>query len=358
METEETRDFLKPTQVHDVPTILFRIKDKKECTPYGKWMIFKYLDELDATWERVKMALLRDELQGSSHAACSTMCYNPSIGGPGPNLTGVICVYTQQHNMDAIGFKLIEMEKHDIRYKTEQCSHDHKYSFNSSTPVSIKTIYWNDGRPSFVCEGKPHNSISLKREDIWHLNVVDAPESLNLGEVEGRWVLYPEYEELTGLWHTLKKLVESEEDNFGIIRMICPPKRKRRCTIEKPEFHILTSKGRRRSVGRKLIRMMEDDIVYQYMPQRYDPPSCERTSWYQHPGGEKRYSGYHQQEFRGRGSRESREKRYGQFYQQGCRGPSGVSREEVLYWNDGEPDYERVRRKGITKNWRTGEDIS
>ena len=29
----------------------------------------------------------------------------------------------------------------------------------------------------------------------------------------------------------------------------------------------------------------------------------------------------------------------------------------TLYWNDGEPDYERVRRKGITKNWRTGENM-
>ena len=357
METEETRDFLKPTQVHDVHIIYFKVTERKKGKSYGKWMVFKHFDELDATWERVKMALLRDELQGCSHAGCSTMRYNPSVSGPGPDLIGVICVYTKQHNMDAIGFKLIEMEKHDIRYKTEQDSGDYKYSFNSSTPVSIKTIYWNDGRPSFVCEDKPQYSTSLKREDIWHLNVVDAPESLNLGEVEGRWVLFPEYKELTGLWHTLKKLVESEEDNFGIIRMICPPKRKRKCTIEKPEFHIHTSKGRRRIVGRKLIRMVEDDIVYQYMPQRYDSSSCERTGGYQHPGDERRHSGYHQQEFRGRGW-ESREKGYGWYYQQGCRGPGSGSREEVLYWNDGEPDYERVRRKGITKNWRTGEDIS
>ena len=27
---------------------------------------------------------------------------------------------------------------------------------------------------------------------------------------------------------------------------------------------------------------------------------------------------------------------------------------ETLYWNDGEPDYERIHCKGITKNWRTG----
>ena len=171
-------------------------------------MIFKHWDELDATWERVKMAELRDELQDFSDISCCTMHYNPSISGPGPDLAGVICVYTQEHDMDAIGFKLIGIEKHDIKYKTDQDSIDYKYSFNSSTPVSIKTIYWNNGRPSFECEDKPHKSTTFKREDIWHLNVVEGPKSLNLGEVEGRLVLFPEYKELTGLWHTLKKLVE------------------------------------------------------------------------------------------------------------------------------------------------------
>ena len=324
----ETRDPLKPTEVDGVHKIYFEMR---KCVTIGKWMIFKHWDELDATWERVKMALLRDELQGYCNIACSTMRYNPSVSGPGPDLTGVICVYTQEHDMDAIGFKLIKMMKHDIKYKKNQDTIDYKYSFNSSTPVSEKTIYWNNGQPSFNCEGKHHKSTSLQREDIWHLNEVEGPRSLNLGEVEGWWVLFPEYKKLTGLWHTLKKLVESEEDNFGIIRMICPPKRKHDCALEKPEFHILTSKRRRRSVGWKLIRMMEDDIEYDYKPQRYDPPSCETTG-----GGERRYSGYHQQ---------------------GCSRDPGCGSREVLYWNDGEPDYDRVRRKGITKNWRTGEDI-
>ena len=30
---------------------------------------------------------------------------------------------------------------------------------------------------------------------------------------------------------------------------------------------------------------------------------------------------------------------------------------ETLYWNEGEPDYEEIRRKGITKNWQTGGDV-
>ena len=166
-----------------------------------------------------------DELQGSSNATFSTMRYNPSLSEPGPDLAGVICVYTQQHNMDAIGFKLSDMVEHDIKYKRNQDSREYKYRFNSSTPVSIKTIYWNKGRSSFECKDKPHKSMWLKdEEDAWQLNVMEAPESLNLGEEDGRWVLFPEYKKLTGLCHTLKKLVESKEKNCGIIRMVCSPK--------------------------------------------------------------------------------------------------------------------------------------
>ena len=248
-------------------------------------MIFKHWDELDDTWERVRTAILRDELQGCSNATCSTMRYNPSLSGPGPNLAGVICVYTQVHDMDAIGFKLIRMVEHDIKYKRNKDSKYYKYRFNSSTPVSLNTIYWNSGWPSFERKNRPRRSTSFMREDIWHLNVVEAPESLDLGEVEGKWVLSPKYKKLTALWHTLKDLVEFEEENFGVIRMVCPPKRERNCSSEKPEFHIHTSKGRKRSVGRKLIIMMKGDIKYRYEHGR---------------------------------------------------------REEVLYWNDGEPGYEKV----------------
>ena len=378
LETEETRSPLKPTEVHDVHFIHLKVIERIQGVALGKWMIFKHWDELDATWERVRTAVLRNELEGCSSASSCTMRYNPSITGPGPHLAGVICVYTQEHDMDAIGFKLIEMVEQDIRYKTDQDTIDYKYSFNSSTPVSIKTIYWNNGRPSSECEDKPLSSTWLKREDFWCLNVVEAPKSLNFGEVEGRWVLYPEYKKLTGLWHTLKRLVESEKENFGVTKMICPPKRKRKCAMERPEFHVHTSKERKRSVGQKLIRMMEDDILYQYKPQEYsDPPFCDRTDGSQHPdreSGESGYSSGHQPGYRGL-NWESSVRGHGRFHQQGCRGPGGGnrvmgygkgwyrgpdvgSREEILYWNDGEPDYEIVRRKGITKNWRTGEDIS
>lgn len=42
------------------------------------------------------------------------MFYNASKSGPGPDTVAVICVYTEEHNMDAVGFKLIEMVQQDI----------------------------------------------------------------------------------------------------------------------------------------------------------------------------------------------------------------------------------------------------
>ena len=47
------------------------------------------------------------------------MRYNPTGGGPGPSTKGVICVYTEEHNMDTIGFKLIEIVQQDIKYKAD-----------------------------------------------------------------------------------------------------------------------------------------------------------------------------------------------------------------------------------------------
>ena len=296
---------MKPTQVYDAHFIFFTLLCAEINKFFGKWLVFKHWDEVDETWEMVRMAVAENNMQGSQHAAVTCKKYNPSMGGPGPNTVGVINVHTQEHDIDAIGFKLIEMVKQDIKYKTDQASINGEYSFTGSRPVSLKTIYWNNGRPSFVCKDGPCRVTSYEIEDIWHLNVVDAPASLNYGAIHGRWVLFLEYAVLTGLWHFLKKQIESQEKNFGVIRMVCPPKRVRSSPTEMPKFHLYTNKMKKSTVGLYLIKFVERDIVYEYKPQK---------------------SGY-------------------------------TARPEVLYWNDGDPDYEVVRRKGITKNWRTGEDM-
>ena len=86
------------------------------------WYVFKDLDEINETWEKIQTTTVNDDLQGCVLVTCSTMKYNPTMPGSGPSTTGVICVYIEEHNMDTIGFKLIEIVQQDIKYKTESDS--------------------------------------------------------------------------------------------------------------------------------------------------------------------------------------------------------------------------------------------
>ena len=153
-------------------------------------MVFRHYDEVDEMWEEIRTAIARDELQGCVLGRCTTMTYDPTQEGPGPSTTSVICVYTEEHNIDDIGFKPIEMAKNDINYKTEECTRRRRYVHAGDGRVSIKTIYWNDGKPSFERVDKPCYG-TYRKEDIWHLNVVQAAEPHCSEEVHGRWILYP-----------------------------------------------------------------------------------------------------------------------------------------------------------------------
>lgn len=306
LESQHTTRHHKPTQVRHKHWVYMSIESEQDPDILGKWLVFKHFDEIDETWEKIQTAMVEDRLQGCLHAKCSTMRYNPSCSGPGPDTTAVICVYTEEHNLDDIGFKLVEIVRQDIKYKTDADTLDYKYTHAGSGKTTIKTIYWNFGRPSFECEGRTCRGTSYRREDLWRLNFVEAPEPFSSWHVDGRWVLRLEYEELTSLWHFLKDIFESKSKNFGVIRMVCPPKRDRNSPDEKPVFHIYTSASRKSLVGRKLIKIIERDMLYEQKPRYYHLPCLEET----------------------------------------------------LFWNDGEPAYEHITRKGITKNWRTGEEVS
>ena len=236
------------------------------------------------------------------------MIYDPTKGGPGPCTSAVICVYTEEHNMDAIGFKLIEIVQQDIKYKTNSDSWAGRYVHRGFKKVTIKTIFWNNGKPSFVCDDKPCYGRSIDKKDIWHLNIVDAPKEFASKEIFGWWTLELENKYLTPLWHTLKHKIKCKTEDFGVIRMECLPKRNHWSAEEKGVFQFYVAKRWKDSVGYKLIDLVKTDIVFE-QKRRYD--SDERRS---HPY-------------------------------------------ETLYWNNGEPAYEIVTRPGITKNWRTGEDM-
>ena len=299
----------KPTEIYDSFWVSISIPtpgEVKELDFLGKWLIFKHYDEIDETWEKIRTALVTDNLQGCVHAICSTMRYDPTSQGPGPSTKGVMCVFTEEHNIDAIGFKLIEIVQQDIKYKNE--SDSGKYAHKGDGKVTIKTIFWNNGKPSFVCEGKPCYGTSRDKEDIWHLNVVEAPKEFAPQVIFGRWIVEVENEELTELWHILKEEIECKTENFGVAGMVCPPKRNQRSAEEKAVFQLYVGKEWKDSVGYKLIDLVETDIVFEH--KRRSDSDDRRSHCY-----------------------------------------------ETLYWNNGEPAYEIVTRPGITKNWRTGEDV-
>ena len=266
LETRDTKVFSTPTKVTDKHSVHISTclhEDDHHHNIVGKWMVFNHCDEIDETWMKIRTAILNYDMQGCAHALCSTMKYNPTLSGPGPDKSGVICVFTSKYDVDAIGFRLIEIAQQDIKYKLDDESNDYRYVHAGSGQVSMKTIYWNNGNPSFDCVGKLCRGTSYDKQDLWHLNVVDAPEPFATQSIYGRWVLSLEYEELSGLWHYLKKLIESEEDNFGVIKMVCPPKRNHQSATEVPVIHVYTSDADREMVGSKLINLIERDICYE-----------------------------------------------------------------------------------------------
>ena len=275
-----------------------KLKDDKSAI-YGKWLVMKDIDKIDETWSQIVRAMINDELQGCQVCKCSTMFYNPSCSGPGPRTSTVICVYTCEHDMDAIGFKLVKVVKQDIKYKTDAATEEYRYVHAGSGKCTIKTIYYNNGKPSFNLVGDKCASTTYGMKDKWHLNVVKCPKLSKSVVAYGRWIIELEYQDLTALWHILKKNIESDKENIGALLMVCPKKRNKYST-ERPVFHVYTNKEKMRNVGLGLVNVIQCNVMFEFKKDL---------------------------------------------------------RCVTLYWNDGEPDYEIVRRKGITINWWTGENM-
>ena len=92
--------------------------------------------------------------------------------------------------------------------------------------------------------------------------MVTAPEPLGSIKASGRWVLNVENTELTELWHFIKNIIECKEENFGIIKMVCPRKFEQHSPTEKPVFHIYMNSSSR-SIGRKLIKLVQRDLIFE-----------------------------------------------------------------------------------------------
>ena len=276
--------------------IVLRDSRRKADEVYGKWLVFQDYDKLSEIWTKIVMALREGKLEDCCEVKSSTLWYHPSCAGPGPSTSGVICVYTYKDDMESIGYKLIQIVKQDIKYKTDEDTRNYKYSHVGEV-TTIKTLYYNQGHPSPELTGERCFGTTRNKEDIWRINEVISPTITTLGPDYGRWILTLEYKELTRFWYLLKRKIE--EGQIKAKKMVCPSKRRRSSRDEKPIFHVYTDEEHIKAVGSLLILEVCHDIKY------------ERKSGYPHY--------------------------------------------RVLYWNDGAYAYEKISRKGITKNWRTGD---
>lgn len=282
-ETVWTKRHAIPSHIHDKLQVFFDYGSV--INVYGKWMVFDHYDQLDTTWMKVRKAIAAGKLYDCS-AKCTTMMYNPTKEGPGPSTSGVICVYTNQQNVKGVGYNLIKIVERDIIYKTEVDTRNYKFKHAGTLQQILPRIYWNNGKPSSQCTNKPYLTTSMKRDDIWHLNIVRAPEQFGSKKASGRWILELENIETTNVWHFIKDCIKNG-NIIGIIKMVCPPKRDSESQTEKPVFYVYTSKSHIQSVGMKLIELVKRDVTFEHRPQR---------------------------------------------------GVQGVS--DTLHWNDGKPEYE------------------
>lgn len=253
----------------------------------GKWLLFRPFSQIDETWHMIRKEMKNGSLTESTRGAkCSCLYYNPSCGGPGPKTSGVICIYTTERDVDKAGFILIDMVKHDIKYKTDEATLGGEYAWKGGgKSVCLKTLYWNGGKPSFMLEGVQfHGPRCYGIKDVWHLNCVTAPKSImNSYTIYGRWVIVTESDwELTGLWHALRKVIE--KGKWGPVEMFCPPKVNRKDPKEEIVFFLYTACDNKEFVGRSLA-FLEKDITYEVSQRalnycsRYKPVYDHRIMW-------------------------------------------------------------------------------
>ncbi len=204
---------------------------------YGKWLVFRDVQLLDETWHVIEKAVESGEL-GAMEASCSTRKYNPSETGPGSKQSGVIRVFTTEDTMDEVGFRLAQLVKHDISYKTEEATRKGMYVHSGARKTTLKTIYWNRGAPSFALMGKPFSwkvatlpeateggeksSRGLMR-DFWSQNIARAPidRDGSSEKINGKWVLHVDHRKMSDVWHIIKDEIESGK--LSALEAECPP---------------------------------------------------------------------------------------------------------------------------------------
>ena len=195
---------------------------------FGRWIIGVPLYNLDETWQKIKQAMDENRLY-TTGLKSSTRRYNPSSTGPGPVTHGAISVYTTEENIDVAGDELIQVVQHDIVYKTKEVTASGKHRYKGNRHITLKTLFWNNGKPSNHSRKGRSAVWTQHTKDNWHLNIAKSPDASKWKkDTFGYWCAEVENEHLTAFWHTMKDKVEPGD--LGPVWMECPPKKRSRET--------------------------------------------------------------------------------------------------------------------------------
>ena len=282
---------------------------------YGKWLVFRKHEHLDEMWHTIRRQIESGEL-GCTTAKSSTMFCNPFSTGGSSQKSGVICVYTSKEDMDEVGLRLIQLVQNTIRYKTDEATLSGKYSCRGSGKITCRTIYWNDGMPSF--EKSPTSPSSKSppatgagkpmMRSVMSQNLVRPRNPIPGEKYFGKWVIVVDFDRTTKVWHLIKQQVENGE--LPALEAECPESARG----EKPAIHIYTSEERVDEVGEYILRhIVGSGTVISY---EVDAPSCTPQQRERHTKtlqmsheGDLIYGRPHREERVGYGEQQNRSKR-------------------------------------------------
>ena len=237
---------------------------------YGKWLVFKSMPtgELDEMWHTIVQCVENGEFgEGCTGAKCSTTRENPDEAPVGSR-NGVICVYTTTEAMDGVGLLLIQKVRQTIRYKTDETTLAGRYAYKGHGKVTVRTLYWNDGQPSFGPRTLPAdvNPTSII-DDVWVYCTPPsslATDGAALAAYHGKWLIFEPMVSLDETWHTIRRAVESGEFGKGYKGARCSTSFRPNNTDSDGVIQVSTTKEGMEEVGMKIINKLKRDILYRH----------------------------------------------------------------------------------------------
>lgn len=157
---------LYPTRIKDQLAIFYPLSasgDDIIKASFGRWLVGEPFYKLNETWQKIIQEIEAHRLTATGLKS-STGRYNPSSSGPGPVTNGAISVYTTKDDVDEAGFELIRVVEHDIQY--QEVSVSGRYRHRGDHKIISKTLFWNNGKPSF-------DSVKKAHRPVWNENIRD-----------------------------------------------------------------------------------------------------------------------------------------------------------------------------------------